>query len=131
ELRHLDAWNGGRRRAAAWYEEALSDAGLQLPVTPAGRDHVYHLYVVQLAERDRTREALSSMGVGAAVHYPVPVHLQRAYSELGMQEGSLPVTESASKRVLSLPMFPEITQQQVAYVADCLAKVLRRDAVSA
>ena len=124
QLRHLDAWSEGRRRVAAWYAEALRGLPLQLPVQPAGRDHVFHLYVVQVDERDRVRATLAERGIDTGIHYPVPVHQQDAYRSLAMPAGSLPVTEAAAPRLLSLPMFPEMTREQVQRVAAGLSAVL-------
>ena len=124
QLRHLDAWSEERRRVAAWYAEALRGLPLQLPVQPAGRDHVFHLYVVQVDERDRVRAALAERGIDTGIHYPVPVHQQDAYRSLAMPAGSLPVTEAAAPRLLSLPMFPEMTREQVQRVAAGLSAVL-------
>jgi dTDP-4-amino-4,6-dideoxygalactose transaminase len=124
QLRYLDAWSEGRRRVASWYAEALRGLPLQLPCTPAGREHVYHLYVVQVDERDAVKAALEARGIGTSIHYPVPVHRQDAYASLSMAAGSLPVTEAAAPRLLSLPMFPEMTREQVQYVAGSLTEVL-------
>jgi dTDP-4-amino-4,6-dideoxygalactose transaminase len=130
QLAHGKGWGAARRRVAAWYGEALRGLPLQLPVTPAGREHVFHLYVVQVEERDRVRTELSERGVDTGIHYPLPVHLQEAYASLGLTEGTLPVTEAAAPRLLSLPMFPEMTREQVQAVAQRLARVLEPAAVA-
>lgn len=124
QLRSLPAWNEGRRRVASWYRDALAGSGIQLPMAPAGRSHVYHLFVVQTDDRDAVRAALDERGVATAVHYPQPVHLQEAYASLGLGPGSIPVSESAASRILSLPMFPELTQAQVSRVAQELSQVM-------
>ncbi len=124
ELRELSGWNERRRHVAAWYSDALAGLDVALPQEPAGRDHVYHLYVVQVAARDAVRPALADLGVGTGVHYPVPVHQQAAYRTLGMGDGSLPITEAMTPRLLSLPMFPEMTRGQVDHVAAALAKAI-------
>ncbi len=128
KLRHLAAGNNSRRQAAAWYRSALGDCrGLVLPLESAwtGR-HAYHLYVVRLLERSRDAVAreMAGRGVRTMVHYPVPIHLQKAYADLGAGVGAFPAAEQASRTVLSLPMFPEITQSQVEDVADNLSAVL-------
>ncbi len=123
QLPHLDAWNRQRRQAAAWYDEALAGLPVQVPSAPEGREHVYHLYVVEVDERERVRAVLDERGVGTGIHYPVPVHQQRAYGRLGL-DGALPVTESIAPRILSLPMFPEITRDQVQAVAAALEAAL-------
>jgi dTDP-4-amino-4,6-dideoxygalactose transaminase len=128
KLRHLAAWNDARRTAAGWYRSALNGCpGLALPVeAPWTGRHAYHLFVARLLERDRdvVARGLAARGVQTVVHYPVPIHLQKAYSELGLRPGAFPCAETAARTILSLPMFPEITQTQVAYVADSLRAVL-------
>jgi len=122
KLRHLTSWNDSRRKAAARYREALSDCpGVVLPKeSPWTGKHVYHLFVIRLLERDRDvfAKRLSSSGVSTAVHYPVPVHLQQAYSELGLNLGAFPNSELSARSVLSLPMFPEMSHEQIDYVCE-------------
>lgn len=115
KLRHLDTWNAQRRRAAAELRRALQGLpGIEMPAQPVtAGDHVYHLFVVQTDERDLLRAHLTARGVAAAVHYPVPVHRTDAYAHLGLQAGSLPVTESMAARVCSLPMFPGMEDWQL------------------
>ena len=128
KLRHLAAWNERRRIAAGWYREALRDcAGLALPVeAPWCGRHVYHLFVVRILERDRdaVARALGERGVQTVVHYPIPIHRQKAYASLGLREGAFPEAELAARTVLSLPMFPEMTQDHVAHVAAGLRAAL-------
>ena len=124
QLEHLSGWNEGRRRVAGWYAESLAGLEHQMPVAPAGREHVYHLYVVQVDERDRIREELTAAGIGTGVHYPVPVHEQQAYRSLGLTAADLPVTSAVAGRLLSLPMFPEMTHEQVGLVAASLAQAI-------
>jgi dTDP-4-amino-4,6-dideoxygalactose transaminase len=130
KLRHLADWNDARRTAAGWYRSALAGCpGLVMPgEAPWTGRHAYHLFVVRLTERDRdiiARE-LATRGVQTVVHYPVPIHLQKAYADLGLRPGAFPCAEAAARSILSLPMFPEITQSQVAYVADSLRALLAR-----
>ncbi len=121
KLPHLAGWTEARRRAAAWYHEELEDvAGVDLFPEPAGAYSVYHLFVVEVDDRDRVLAALNEAGIGAALHYPVPVHLQEAYASLGLGEGSFPNAERSASRLLSLPMFAEITRDQIARVATVL-----------
>jgi dTDP-4-amino-4,6-dideoxygalactose transaminase len=121
KLRHLEEWTEGRRRVAGWYREALAGIErIELPAEAAYARHVYHLYVIQTAERDRLRDRLSQRGIGTGLHYPVPLHLQKAYAHLQLPAGSLPVTERAAATCLSLPMFPEMTESQVARVAEAV-----------
>ncbi len=117
KLRHLDAWNERRRVLAARYNAGLAECeGLTLPLAPADVEHVYHLYVVRTSLRDTLREYLTGAGVGTGVHYPKAVHRQEAYAGLGYQEGSCPHAEMAAAQVLSLPMFPQLTMQEVNQV---------------
>jgi dTDP-4-amino-4,6-dideoxygalactose transaminase len=118
KLRHLDEWNRLRRQHAAMYSELLEDTGVVLPEEPGDRSHVYHLYVVRTPHRDRLQQALRERGVGTGIHYPVPVHLQEAARSLGHSEGSLPHSERAAAEVLSLPMYAELTDEQISYVAE-------------
>ncbi|HEX7298630.1 MAG TPA: DegT/DnrJ/EryC1/StrS family aminotransferase [Solirubrobacteraceae bacterium] len=128
KLRHLDAWNAQRRRAAAELRRALSGLALDLPAAPiAAGDHVYHLFVVQSDERDLLRAQLTARGIASAVHYPVPVHRTDAYAHLGLQAGSLPVAESMAERVCSLPLFPGIEDWQIGAIGAAAAEVAGSD----
>src|SRR3989442_397913 len=123
KLRALDGANAQRRKLALRYEEALGDIpGLVLPRHPAHVLPVWHLYVIQVPQRDRVREKLAAAGVETGVHYPTPVHLQRAYRFLGYQPGDFPVSEQLAENILSLPFHPELSEAQIAYVADCLRR---------
>jgi dTDP-4-amino-4,6-dideoxygalactose transaminase len=122
KLRHLDAWTALRRQAAARYEELLADVpGVRTPGL-AGPEHVWHLYVVRVAHRDSVLERLRADGIGAAIHYPVPVHLTPAFAHLGYGAGSFPEAERAAAEILTLPMFPGITEEQQITVAEALRK---------
>jgi dTDP-4-amino-4,6-dideoxygalactose transaminase len=120
KLRHLETWTEARRANAAEYARQLAGTSAVLPVQRAGCRHVYHVYVVRLAQRDAWRAALGEAGVQTGVHYPIPVHLQPAYQDLGYRAGDFPVAERVAGEVLSLPMFPELTVAQIATVADLL-----------
>ena len=120
KLRHLEAWTEARRARAAQYAAALAGSGVVTPAERPGDRHVYHVYAVRLAERDRWRSHLEARGVQTGVHYPIPVHLQPAYRDLGYTAGDFPVAERAASEVLSLPIYPELTPAQVDYVASCL-----------
>ncbi len=120
KLRHLEAWTEARRRHAAEYARQLTDTPAVAPVERPGTRHVYHVYVVRLPQRDAWRARLGEAGVQTGVHYPIPVHLQPAYRDLGHAAGDFPVSERAAAEVLSLPMFPELTDQQIAAVAALL-----------
>jgi dTDP-4-amino-4,6-dideoxygalactose transaminase len=125
KLKHLATWNEARRQAARRYDELLSGVeAVTLPVTLSGNEHVWHLYVVRLPSRDSVLRKLKEAGISAAVHYPSPIHLHGAFQHLGHQRGSFPVAESAAEQVLSLPLFPEISVEQQAYVATELERSL-------
>jgi dTDP-3-amino-3,4,6-trideoxy-alpha-D-glucose transaminase len=127
KLPRLDGWNAERRRAAAELRRALETADVVLPPLPAeGRDHVYHLFVVQAADRDGLRAGLAARGIASAVHYPVPVHRTEAYAPLGWAEGSLPVAEALAGRICSLPIFPGMDGGEIAAVASAVAEVTAR-----
>jgi dTDP-4-amino-4,6-dideoxygalactose transaminase len=117
KLKHLEAWTAARRSRAAVYANRLHDTPAMPPVERAGARHVYHAYVVRLKERDVWRARLGEAGVQTGVHYPIPVHLQPAYRDLGYDPGAFPVAEQAAKEVLSLPMFPELTDEQIDTIA--------------
>jgi dTDP-4-amino-4,6-dideoxygalactose transaminase len=121
KLRHLDRWNGRRAAIAARYRSLLADLPIQLPVVEPGREHVYHLFVIQTENRDAVLQGLKDAGIGAGIHYPIPIHQQPAYADLGYRDGSFPVAEAAAGRLLSLPVYPEMTDEQV----DDVAAVLR------
>jgi dTDP-4-amino-4,6-dideoxygalactose transaminase len=122
KLRHLDAWNAGRRAAAVRYRESLSKIpGVTVPFEPETSRAIYHLYVIRTADREALGEHLKSQGVFTGLHYPVPVHLQKCYQEWGYRPGSLPVTERVAANILSLPMFPGLTAEQQQRVADGIA----------
>jgi dTDP-4-amino-4,6-dideoxygalactose transaminase len=119
KLPHLDSWNEQRRQAAALYRDALADLPLQLPP----EEGVFHLFAVELDDRDRVRASLREAGIGAAVHYPRPAHLNPAWSELGAR-GDYPAAERLAGRTLSLPMFPGITASEIDRVAEALREAL-------
>ncbi len=127
KLRRLEQWNSERRRAAAVYDHLLAGTpGLRLPATLPGNEHVWHLYVVRTSARDDALLDMHAQGVGAGVHYPVPVHLTPAMSELGYGPGCFPVSERAAGEILSLPIFPGITGRQQERVAEVALTAVRR-----
>ena len=126
-MRHLDEWNAQRRRAARWYAERLAAVpGVVLPATASWAEHVYHLFVVRVPDRDRVFARLHEHGIGAGIHYPVPLHLQPAYADLGHRQGDFPVTERVASEIISLPIYPEITEEQVDRVCATLRESLVR-----
>jgi dTDP-4-amino-4,6-dideoxygalactose transaminase len=117
KLPHLDVWNAARRRVAARYAEGLAGLpGLRVPACREDSEPVWHLFVVRHPRRDDLQKRLGDKGIGTGLHYPIPVHLQPAFAHLGYKEGDLPHTEAAAAQCLTLPMFAEMTDEQVAYV---------------
>lgn len=125
KLRRLAGWNAARRAAAARYDELLSgcDAVVR-PRTLGGNEHVWHLYTVRVPDRDRVVKELHTAGIGAGIHYPVPIHLTAAFAGLGYAPGAFPVAERTARELLSLPIFPEITAEQQKRVVSTLMSVL-------
>jgi dTDP-4-amino-4,6-dideoxygalactose transaminase len=117
QLPRLADWNARRRAIAARYHELLADTPLRLPLERAGAHSVYHLYVVRHPARDALKLHLERCGVGSALHYPIPLHLQKCFAHLGHVPGDFPVAEQAARECLSLPVFPELTDAQVDHVA--------------
>ncbi|WP_303674311.1 DegT/DnrJ/EryC1/StrS family aminotransferase [Vampirovibrio chlorellavorus] len=121
KLGHLDAWNARRNEIAAFYNAALSDLpDLTLPRVGANRTHVYHLYVVQTAQRDALLQFLNARGIQAAIHYPIPLHLQPAFAHLGYQAGAFPNAETLSQQCLSLPICPELRMAEAEAVVQAV-----------
>jgi len=114
KLKHLDEWNKARRKNAKLYDELLSSV-----ITPKDNlGHVYHLYVIRHKEREGLQKYLNSKGIMTGMHYPVPIHLQPAYAHFGYKEGDFPVAEKCAKEILSLPMCPELSEEEIIYVAN-------------
>jgi dTDP-4-amino-4,6-dideoxygalactose transaminase len=132
KLKYLDSWNTRRRKNAGSYGNCLADlAEKGLVTTPremSWAKHVYHLYVIQVEEsiRDKLIEHLNARGIGAQIHYPVPIHLQKAYKHLGYEQGSFPVAEKLAKRIVSLPMFPELERSELEYVTQEIRTFFKR-----
>ena len=125
KLRHLDRGNELRRTHAAQYSSAFKQ--LEEVIAPAEAEyarHVYHVYAIRVAERDEVMRQLEANGIGCGVHYPIPVHLQQAYAGLGYQRGAFPVSEKIADQFLSLPMFPELSEEQVNYVIEAVTEVV-------
>jgi dTDP-4-amino-4,6-dideoxygalactose transaminase len=120
KLKYLDHWNDQRRQAAAAYSAALVNTDIAIPTEMDYGRHVYHLYVVQSNSRDALRQQLANEGIESGLHYPIPLHLQKAYSSLGYKEGDFPVTERVKSRILSLPMYPGIRAEAIERVVSGL-----------
>jgi dTDP-4-amino-4,6-dideoxygalactose transaminase len=127
KLRYLPEWNANRRQRAEEYRSFLStlDGGVQIPYEPTWSRAVYHLYVVSTPDRDGLIAHLSAAGVGTGIHYPIPLHLQRAYEHLGYPVGAFPAAEEAASRIVSLPMFPHLTAEQQSYVTHSVMEFLQ------
>jgi dTDP-4-amino-4,6-dideoxygalactose transaminase/glycosyltransferase involved in cell wall biosynthesis len=125
KLHHLDRWNSRRRAIAKRYTDALTGLSVQPPTEAAYGQHMYHLYVIQTAQRDPLQTFLAKGGIKTQLHYPTPVHLQPAYAELGYRPGSLPVTEAVVSRILSLPLYPQLTDEEIDRVSKTLRAYLR------
>ncbi|MCL4545323.1 MAG: DegT/DnrJ/EryC1/StrS family aminotransferase [Chloroflexi bacterium] len=123
KLKYLEAWTEARRAHAALYSELLSGTRVVTPFTMPEARHVFHVYAVAVAHRETVQSALESRSVHTGIHYPIPVHLQRAYTDPAFPEGSLPGAEKAAQQVLSLPMFPELREDQIRAVAAALREV--------
>ena len=126
KLRYLEKWNAARRWNAKLYQKHLEGTELVLPGEARGAESVWHLYVVRTEQRDQLKNHLVSKGLNASIHYPVPIHLQRAYEDLGYQRGDFPVTESYAERILSLPMYAELTADQIQQVCLAIREFLSR-----
>jgi dTDP-4-amino-4,6-dideoxygalactose transaminase len=124
KLRHIDSWNARRRDRAALYARRLRawgvDADLVRPPAEAGAAHVFHLYTVRADRRDALREALGAAGVDTQVYYPVPLHLQPCFADLGYRHGDFPHAERAAAECLSLPLYPELSDEQVEHVVSTI-----------
>jgi dTDP-4-amino-4,6-dideoxygalactose transaminase len=126
KLRHLDAWNARRREIASMYKAGLKGADATCPVERSDGQHVYHLYVIRSKRRDALQADLKAKGVGTQIHYPIPVHLHEAYADLGFGPGSFPMAEEAAREVLSIPIFPELTDEEVGRVIAAIQGFPRR-----
>jgi len=120
KLKHLDEWNTARIDRARQYTELLKESSYKLPAHMSDSESVWHCYVIETPERDRVRSGLQDVGIQSAVHYPVPIHLQKAYAHLGYRSGDLPVTEALCEHCLSLPIYPELSKEKISRVASVL-----------
>jgi dTDP-4-amino-4,6-dideoxygalactose transaminase len=125
KLRHLDAWTAGRQENACYYYGAFQKAGLEhritLPTAPAGVRHIYNQFIIRAPDRDALRRHLADCGVATEIYYPVPLHLQQCFAYLGQGPGSFVESERAARETLALPVFPDLSREQLQYVVDCVA----------
>jgi dTDP-4-amino-4,6-dideoxygalactose transaminase len=126
KLKHLDEWNSARIDCARQYTELLKDSSYKLPAHIPDSECVWHCYVIETPERDRVRAALQDVGIQSAVHYPVPIHLQKAYAHLDYRSGDLPMTEALCEHCLSLPIYPELSKEKISRVASVLLDLENR-----
>lgn len=126
KLRRLEGWNARRRELAALYRELLADADVLLPAEMQGVEHVWHLFVLRHPERDRLLADLHARGIGAGVHYPIPIHQQAPYAGVRTVPDAAPVSTLLARQILSLPLYPEMTEAQVAEVADAVRECAAR-----
>lgn len=133
KLKHLPEWNAKRREAAARYNEMLTKAGADvvLPFEPPNSRGVYHLYVIKVADREIFQAGLAKAGIGTGIHYPIPLHLQKAYASMNLEQGSLPVSEQAAHRIVSLPMFPGLTEADQSRVVEAILRATQPKAEAA
>jgi len=122
KLRRLDERNAARREHARLYQELLLSTGVVLPACAPEVEPVWHLFVIRVEQRDELRKSLADRGISVGIHYPVPIHLQEAYRDLGYKKGDFPVTEHCAERILSLPMYPELTASMIEHVAAAVAE---------
>ncbi|MGH7724014.1 MAG: DegT/DnrJ/EryC1/StrS family aminotransferase [Candidatus Eiseniibacteriota bacterium] len=117
KLRHLEAWHVGRQKNAALYRELLAGTNVGLPVARPEARHIYNQFVIRTPKRDALKQHLTECGIGTEVYYPRPLHLQECFGALGHREGDFPISEAAARETLALPIYPELTPEQIAYVA--------------
>jgi len=117
KLKHLQQWTEARRRIVGRYNDLLADSDVETPAEMPWARHVYHVYTVRSTDRDGLQAALAAEGIHTGIHYPVPVHMQPAYADLGYGRGAFPQAEAAAEQVLSLPLYPELSSEAVAHVA--------------
>jgi len=132
KLPHLATWNAQRREHAAEYNRLLSvsDSGVTPPYEPSWSKAVYHLYVVRTEDREGLMNHLKNAGIGTGIHYPIPLHLQKAYASLQYRSGDFPVTEKAAAEIVSLPMFPQLTSEQQSRVVEEVMRFVELPAIT-
>jgi dTDP-4-amino-4,6-dideoxygalactose transaminase len=126
KLQHLDSWTAGRQRNAKKYDQLFAAAGLSA-ITPkvVGSRHIFNQYVVRVERRNELQAFLQKKGIGTEVYYPVPMHLQECFAYLGVKPGAFPESERAAAETLALPVYPEVSEQQLQYVAECVTEFVR------
>jgi len=126
KLKYLDEWNTARRKHALFYNSLLEDTEAIIPVQKDYAKHIYHQYVIRTKERDNLSKYLNSKQISTLIYYPIPIHLQKAYSDLNCKKGTFPITEQYSDEIISLPIFPELKQEEIRYVVSNVKEFLRQ-----
>lgn len=124
KLKHLEQWTETRRAHARRYKELLEAISIECPQEAPDTRHVFHVYAIRISERERLQQQLQAAGIGTAIHYPIPVHLQKSFAHLGYKAGDFPVSEGLANTVLSLPMYPEMTETHISEVIEALRKTV-------
>jgi dTDP-4-amino-4,6-dideoxygalactose transaminase len=117
KLRHLDRWSEARARNAALYDRLFEGSRVGRPFRDHRARHIYNQYVIRVPDRDALRQHLTDRGIGTEIYYPVPLHLQQCFATLGYTPGTMPESEAAARETLALPIYPELTEEQIRYVA--------------
>jgi dTDP-4-amino-4,6-dideoxygalactose transaminase len=125
-LKHLDEWNEKRRESARLYDQLLKESEAVCPIEKDYAKHIYYLYVIRSRKRDRLQTFLEKKGIATLIHYPIPIHLQKAYEDSGIKRGALPTTEKIAEEILSLPIYPELKKDQVEEVAGSIKEFFNR-----
>lgn len=120
KLRHLDRWSEGRAKNAALYNQLFEGSRVGRPYHDARTRHIYNQYVIRVPKRDELKKFLGEKNIGCEVYYPVPLHVQKCFAHLGYKEGSMPVSEAAAAETIALPIYPELSEEQIRYVAQCV-----------
>ena len=124
KLKHLDQWNEARRKNAVLYQKLMADFDIQLPVVAENCEAIWHLFMIQADHREELKNKLGQKGVSTGIHYPIPIHLQGAYANLGHKKGDFPVTEKLADKILSLPMYAELPEEMLKYVVEVIKESL-------
>lgn len=126
KLKYLNEWNEARIKHALFYNSLLEDTNVIIPVQKNYAKHIYHQYVIRTMERDNLSKYLNSKQISTSIYYPIPIHLQKAYSDLNYKKGSFPITEKCANEIISLPIFPELKQEEIRYIVSSVKEFLRQ-----
>lgn len=124
KIKYIEEWTEKRRKNAKLYNKLLEKFDIVLPYEADYGKHVYHIYGIRVKDRDALRDFLSENGISTGIHYPIPLHLQKAYSFMGIKKGSFPISEKTADEILSLPMYPELSEEQMGYISDGIKEFL-------